>query len=764
MKLRLSILAALAALAALAILATAASLVAVDQREQATRGARIAEARRVGAQALAEPAPDRALLLAVEGVHLWNSPETRANLLTTIQRNPQAAAVIRVAGPGLRDLDISPDGKWAAGTDDNGSLTLFDLTKRAPIAHLGGTGTDTLYAGPQFSPDGAHLAVYPRRATCGMPCPDHGYLGITLLNARDLSPVGITYRERGAPGMAYSPRGGLIATATPTDPPATTITVWRINRLDKPIVRLDTSKLGLDLLGWIGFSPDGSRLYASDDRGPTVELDAATGRLLRRFGGVGLPLALSPDGATIALATGGPNVRLVDTATGKQRAQLTGAADATGAAFSRDGALLATIRGAHTAEVWDVATGQRLHQLGGHVGRVLAVAFGVLRHRLGPRAWRAVGHQLYTSGSDGSVIRWDLDPAGGLIRQLVPPRHRAAPLLSPSADSALFPSTPDDNASLLNLDTGALTPLPSSQGTAWEAYRPDGRQIAAIGGQQVVADDLGDYRWDGWVRLWDVQTAKMIAERPGRDDDLSAIAFTPDGTRIVVADLYRRVTELDARTLRPTGRSLNLGLDPTMPPNSISIQTSHAGVIAFTTSIENEGTSVVFADLDDGQILHRIRLPSGGLTAANFSPDGRLYAYGGDDGRVGIIDVATGSRIEGSRDPIHNRPVTWVTFSPDSSTLASLGADGQVTLLETTRAVPLARLQLDKAKPPASAGYLADGHTLVIADEDGSVISFDTDPIAWEKYACAVAGRNLTNDEWHDVFGDRTYRQTCPEP
>src|SRR5262245_62633891 len=48
-----------AGVAALAILATVASLVAVDQREQANRRARIAEARRVGARALAEPAPDR---------------------------------------------------------------------------------------------------------------------------------------------------------------------------------------------------------------------------------------------------------------------------------------------------------------------------------------------------------------------------------------------------------------------------------------------------------------------------------------------------------------------------------------------------------------------------------------------------------------------------------------------------------------------------------------------------------------------------------
>jgi WD40 repeat protein len=177
----------------------------------------------------------------------------------------------------------------------------------------------------------------------------------------------------------------------------------------------------------------------------------------------------------------------------------------------------------------------------------------------------------------------------------------------------------------------------------------------------------------------------------------------------------------------------------------------------------SEGTDVVFADLDDRRILHRLQIPSPALRA-NFSPDGRLYAYGGFDGRVGMIEVTTGRLIEGSRDPVHDGPAAWVTFSPDSSTLASVGFDGQVTLLDTTHAVPFARLQPGEPNLQATASYLPDGHTLLLAYEDGSVISFDTDPTAWERHACTVAGRNLSNDEWHDAFGDRPYRQICPQP
>ncbi len=38
----------------------------------------------------------------------------------------------------------------------------------------------------------------------------------------------------------------------------------------------------------------------------------------------------------------------------------------------------------------------------------------------------------------------------------------------------------------------------------------------------------------------------------------------------------------------------------------------------------------------------------------------------------------------------------------------------------------------------------------------------DTRPEHWIEVACAIAGRNLTEDEWSDAFDDRPYRETCP--
>jgi hypothetical protein len=32
----------------------------------------------------------------------------------------------------------------------------------------------------------------------------------------------------------------------------------------------------------------------------------------------------------------------------------------------------------------------------------------------------------------------------------------------------------------------------------------------------------------------------------------------------------------------------------------------------------------------------------------------------------------------------------------------------------------------------------------------------------WTAFACTLAGRNLTPEEWRATFGEQPYRETCP--
>jgi hypothetical protein len=64
---------------------------------------------------------------------------------------------------------------------------------------------------------------------------------------------------------------------------------------------------------------------------------------------------------------------------------------------------------------------------------------------------------------------------------------------------------------------------------------------------------------------------------------------------------------------------------------------------------------------------------------------------------------------------------------------------------------------------PSDPTFLADGDTVTFtANGGGAVYTMDTRSEHWIEFACATAGRNLTDEEWSDAFGDRPSRETCP--
>ena len=85
-----------------------AALLAFDGRDRARAQARAAEAQRLGVQALSEPALDRSLLLARQGVALDDTPAARDNLLAALRRSPAAIAVMRGDGDGLTAVGAAP--------------------------------------------------------------------------------------------------------------------------------------------------------------------------------------------------------------------------------------------------------------------------------------------------------------------------------------------------------------------------------------------------------------------------------------------------------------------------------------------------------------------------------------------------------------------------------------------------------------------------------------------------------------------------------
>lgn len=198
----------------------------------------------------------------------------------------------------------------------------------------------------------------------------------------------------------------------------------------------------------VAFSPDGSQLFVAGYHELTV-WNPADGQLIRRIGNVGqrtYGISFSPDGQLLAVACGTPGrlgeVRIFNPSGELQRVVATTADVVFDAAFSPDGTKLATAAADGAVRVFEVATGKELNAITSHSDWVFAVAWSPDGTKLasasrdktakaydmaknGELMITFSGHnnavrgvmfhpdnaQVYSSGSDNKVRRWNLAEA-----------------------------------------------------------------------------------------------------------------------------------------------------------------------------------------------------------------------------------------------------------------------------------------------------------------------------------------------------------------
>ena len=770
----------------LSLLAAIAGIVAFAQARRAGAEAVEADARRVGAQALSAGDVDRALLLAVEGMRLDDSPDTRANLLTTLGRSPELTGVVRGDGDyAFGTVSLSEDGTVGAVYDDANRLHVFDLETQAITATYEtgeSSGTPGYLTGRGvFHPDGGPVAV--------------GFSTIETQPVRLLDPE--TFEELpealgGYPslgllpwGMAYSTDGALLAVAFDVFPDpgwltidGSVVVVWDVSAPDEPVAILeDVPRFTHE----VAFGPEGRMLYTAthaappqfDARPAITVYDLDTRKVVRTLDAPSHPFALSPDGTRMAVAAVAPeladsetgtDVLVLDPGTGGELQRLRGHTGAVNdIAFSTDGSMVVTGGGDRTVAVWDLATGDRTQLLEGHAGAVASVAFG------------PDGSTVVSAGVDAAVLLWDR--AGD--RRFVTVREAEGDLLersgigvtednsfvSPTGAQIVSITSAEDedggayayatSMQLVDAASGRAGPVTETGhgGFIAVAWHPDGGRLATAGE-------------DGVVRVWDPETMTVLAERKVTGGRIPGLAYLDGGDELLFVGMSSVPTQrIDAETLEPRAAPFPtpvtgwLAFRFTTPDSDVvAVVAGVAGVDVSGNEDQREGR-LLLMDWRSGTVDHVIELGFDGEHAA-LSPDGARVAVVGYGGQLAMYDVELGELV---RPPItaHDGPLTSVSYAPDGDLAASAARDGRVALWEGDTGELLGTVEVASAGTPAYVGFQADGDAITVATQDGRIHTIDVRPERWVEQACAIAGRNLTRDEWRDAFGERPYRATC---
>jgi WD40 repeat protein/serine/threonine protein kinase len=118
-----------------------------------------------------------------------------------------------------------------------------------------------------------------------------------------------------------------------------------------------------------------------------------------------------------------------------------------------------------------------------------------------------------------------------------------------------------------------------------------------------------------------------------------------------------------------------------------------------------------------GTKTHERRLRHGGLVVAfAFDPEGRRLATAGEDRRVQLWDLATGSKL--AAPLAHDEPVRALAFAPEGARLATAGDDGSIRMWDALTGTPAGK-PLQSGAPITIVQFNAEGTRLAAAGGPG---------------------------------------------
>jgi WD40 repeat protein len=487
------------------------------------------------------------------------------------------------------------------------------------------------------------------------------------------------------------------------------------------------------------------------------------GNTRMRHGDVVNQVAYSPDGTKLASASKDGTVKVWDLGNGQEiRTFRASNANHRSVAWSRDGKLIAAA-GGKEIYLWNADTGALTHTLKGHQGEVFSVAF------------RDDDKALVSGGDDGAIRIWDVEkgaelqvvngPIGNkrpsLIWQVVySPNGKLIASVNAEGvlqvwNPTLAPPQQKLVLGVMSHPTGAyqvafspdMTAIYTCGGGSDRAARqfggtgPEGQNIAGSGARQKVFDVSGGGHTeavtaltlspdgktlvtgsrDHSIRVWDVNTAKVIRTLQGHTDEITSLTFSRDGSQLASASKDQNIRIWN---LSSTDEHRNFA--------------GHDGYV-WSAVFSNDGKliasagadrTIIIRDATTGAILKKFPAHSLAVTALAFNDNGSQLVSVGGDQLVKLWNVNTGTLIKEFRG--HTSAIMAVAFSHDGKRILSGGADKAARLWDIAAGAVVQTFP-NVRSPISSVALRKDGKEALIGCADGMVHVFDLTEAPKEK-------------------------------
>jgi WD40 repeat protein len=266
-----------------------------------------------------------------------------------------------------------------------------------------------------------------------------------------------------------------------------------------------------------------------------------------------------------------------------------------------------------------------------------------------------------------------------------------------------------------------------------------GAAAATVGGHALAAlsarGEILAVREGGTVRLRNTLTGRPVGRPIVSHHAVTGLAISSDGKTLAVT--------ADGLQLWSTATGQRIG-----GPLPAADATAAAAPAAFSpdgrlvAAIGSDGKARVWNVATQQQTGIAVALPTSGPTsgpisggpardALAFSPGGTTFVTVGVNGTAALWSVATGRRVGAlmaagmpGGQAVAGRPAAAVGFSPDGRTLAT-AVDGTIRLWDTATQQEIGTPMAAGPGPVAAVAFSPDGQTLATAGGDGTARLWD---------------------------------------